>query len=466
MSPRSAIRFRLRTALFIAGAFSIFLTAYFAASYISIKHSLTSRSDAEVYEQIDSILHNLRSVSDEREFPRLAAVHNSTGEASIALKLVRFDNPVHVIASLGSSRIKALLDSHIFFLKELPLDVRIGNNTVRVLARSNKLFTIFAAINMIAFQEVFDDMLRTYLLLLITGILASFLIGSFTARLALKPLKLLVDSARSIKNEPAGSSQELPTNTKTLEINELALVINDILDARDRNIAALRDFTADAAHELRTPLTILKGELEVDLRTKKVSEIEKASIESNLEEVQKLIRIVEDLLTLARAEQPANHSQVASHGSWRMSELISEVLERLKPIADAKNIFIQSQLNEDIMPSLPHFEVERVVFNIILNAIQYTPARKEISILSERSAAGEYILLIQDEGIGIASDQIQNIFDRFWRADISRSRLQGGTGLGLTIAKTFADVIGMRIECTSELGVGTTMRCIFPEGLP
>jgi len=463
MSNRPAIRFRLRTALFIAGSFSVFLTIYFAASYVSIKHSLTSRSDAEVYEQVDSILSNLHFLGDERDFLKLASAHSSTGEAAIALKLVRLDSPNRTLQSFGSARIRTLLDSQIFFQNELPLNVRTSNATVRVLARSNTLFTVYAAINIIAFQEVFADLLQTYFILLITGVLVSFLIGLFTARLALKPLKILVDSARSIKQQESdGSTQILPTTTRTLEINELASVINEILSARDRNIAALRDFTADAAHELRTPLTILKGELEVDLRTKMLSVFDKESIESNLEEVQRLIQIVEDLLTLARAEQPAVYSLGMNIEPWRLSELTAEISKRLQPIASEKNIEIKRIVTSDPTLQLPYDEVEKIVSNIILNAIQYTHIGKEIHIVVEHGNAGESILSIVDQGIGITPDQIEHIFDRFWRADNSHVRSQTGTGLGLTIAKRFADRLSITLECRSVIGEGTTIRCTFP----
>ncbi|MFI5263760.1 MAG: hypothetical protein ACHQM6_04520, partial [Candidatus Kapaibacterium sp.] len=201
---RKAIRFKLRTAFFIAAAFSMFLTIYFAASYLSIKHSLTSKSDGEVYQQLDSILSPMHSFAEENFFLRLAELHNSTGEAAMGLKLVRFDSPSKALQIFGPQRLTSLLDSHTFITKELPLDVRIGGNTIRIFTRSNKTFTIFAAINTIAFQEVFDDLLWTYLLLLVTGILAAFLIGMFTASLALKPLRILVSSATTIRNEFEG----------------------------------------------------------------------------------------------------------------------------------------------------------------------------------------------------------------------------------------------------------------------
>ncbi|MFI5263811.1 MAG: sensor histidine kinase [Candidatus Kapaibacterium sp.] len=462
MPSRSAIKFRIRTALFIAAAFSFFLTTYFAASYLTIKHSLTSRGDGEIYQQIDSILSAIHTNADERDFAKLASLHSSTGEAAMGLKLARLENPSKGIQTFGPSRLTSLLDSHIFYVKELPLDIRVGRSTIRILARSSNIFTIFAAINTIAFQEVFDDMTRTYFLLLLSGILLSFLVGFFTAGFALRPLKILVDSARAMKDEREGIPHELPTDTKTLEINELASVMNDILSARDRSIAALKDFTADAAHELRTPLTILKGELEVDLRTKKLSEDEKAGVESNLEEVQRLIRLVEDLLILARAEQVQSNPAEPRSEPWQLSDLIGRIVNKLKFVAEAKNIPILRMGNYEGTISLPQFAVEQIIYNILLNAIQYTPNGKEIHLTIEAGIGNTAVLTVQDQGIGIPSDQIPHIFDRFWRADASASRMHGGTGLGLTIAKKFADLLGITIECTSISGEGTLMTCIFP----
>lgn len=462
LSHRSAIRFSLRTALFIAGAFSIFLTIYFAVSYLSIKNSLIARSDAEVYEQTDSILASLRSPGDDRNFLRLASLHNSTGETSIGYKLTRAENPSVKIQSVGLPRLRSVLDSRTFFVSELPIEIKVGENTIRVVERSNKVFTVFAAINTIAFQEVFDAMLRTYLLLLITGIAFSFVIGMFTARLALKPLKILVDSARSIKDNSEGSQPELPADTNTQEINELASVINDILHARDRNIAALRDFTADAAHELRTPLTILKGEFEVDLRTKQLSGNEKEAIESNLEEVQRLIKIVEDLLILARAEQASLQEDEKNITEWKIGEFLRYLVERLKSLIDEKGLAINTDLKADGIIRLPQYGVERIVYNILLNAIQNSDDQNPIEIITEEGSGGELHLSVIDHGIGISPEQIEYIFDRFWRADVSRSRSHGGTGLGLTIAKKFADSFEIKLHCESVSGKGTTMECIFP----
>lgn len=254
----------------------------------------------------------------------------------------------------------------------------------------------------------------------------------------------------------------LPTQTRTLEINELAVVINEILQERDRNIAALKDFTADAAHELRTPLTILKGELEVDLRTKLLSAEDRVSLESNLEEVQRLIHIVEDLLFLARSEQPTHRESHQEFVSWSLDQLMSDSCDRLVPLIESKQITLINECNTKTHLILPRLDIERIIFNILLNATQYTPNHGSITIASKQTIDRTLEVMITDTGIGIAPEDLPYIFDRFWRADKSRGRQAGGTGLGLTIAHTLAQQYGIKLVCESKSGIGTTMRCIFP----
>lgn len=449
----SGFKLRFRTALFIAGAFSLLLTAYFAVSYLTIKSSLTDRSDTEVYAALDSLISGLPADAKPSDLSKLAARFGITGEASIGFKVI---SQGQLGSAIGPPIIRTVLDSHHFVLRQLPMDFHVGVSTIRVFGRTIGERSALAAINTIAFEEVYEAMLRTYFLLLLSGILVSFVIAIITADLALKPLKLLVQSAVAIKESK--SSTALPTQTKTREINELAIVINDILSERDRNIDRLRSFTADAAHELRTPLTILRGELEVDLRTKQLSADEREALESNLEEVRRLIRIVEDLMLLARAEQP---TEKIEQSSWKLSELVGEIVDRLEPLATSKQITISNLVTTDRDYSFSRPDTERIVYNIILNAIQYTPNGKTIH-LSSLEQGGDILLSVRDEGIGIAESDIPQIFDRFWRADTSRSRSSGGVGLGLSIAKTFADRLGISIECTSNLGIGTTMTCRFP----
>jgi signal transduction histidine kinase len=452
--PVTGIRLRVRTAAFIAGSFSLLLTTYFAISYLNIKSSLISRSDAEVLASLDKVVASLPADSRAIDLQSLANRYGNTGEAIVGFKIITgSDKP---IPATGPAIVQSLLDSNHFVLRQLPMNFQVDGSPVRVFGKTSGKWTVLAAINTIAFEEVFEAMLRTYFIILAIGIILSFIIAIVTADLALKPLKLLVQSALLIRQDQVSTT--LPTTTKTREINELAIVINDILGERDRNIDHLRNFTADAAHELRTPLTILRGELEVDLRTKQVSSEEREALESNLEEVKRLIRIVEDLMVLARAEQLSSTQETSG---WAFTSLIEQIVSRLDGLISSKQLTIVRNFSFDGELPLVQQDVERIVYNIILNAIQYTPNGKHIYLLTELMDDA-LVFSVRDEGIGIAASDIPHVFDRFWRADTSRSRVSGGVGLGLSIARTFADRMGVGLSCESAVGVGTVMRCVFP----
>ncbi len=462
MAERAAIGFRIRTALYIAATFSFLLSVYFIVSFFSVKDALRTRSDEEVYSQLESVLSGLTARSDNYDFQRLAKEHSTTGEAQIGLGLIRSDKPSFNYQTFGPEHPRQLLDSHTFNPAQLPLDITVGKESYRVFSRSQGVFTVFASISTLTFQEVSEAMISRYLILLATGAFVSFLLGLFTADRALKPLKLLIASAQRIKEKDDAMQSLLPTQTRTLEINELAIVINEILQERDRNIVALKNFTADAAHELRTPLTILKGELEVDLRTKSFSAEDRVAHESNLEEVERLIHIVEDLLFLARSEQLTHPVSEQELVTWSLDQLVSDSCDRLRPLIESKQITLTNKCNTNTHLIFPRLDIERIIFNILLNATQYTPDHGSITIVSKQTIDRTIEVSISDTGIGIAAEELPHIFDRFWRADRSRSRQAGGTGLGLTIANTVAQQYGIKLICESKGGIGTTMRCIFP----
>jgi signal transduction histidine kinase len=130
-------------------------------------------------------------------------------------------------------------------------------------------------------------------------------------------------------------------------------------------------------------------------------------------------------------------------------------------LISSKQLTIVRNFSFDGELPLVQQDVERIVYNIILNAIQYTPNGKHIYLLTELMDDA-LVFSVRDEGIGIAASDIPHVFDRFWRADTSRSRVSGGVGLGLSIARTFADRMGVGLSCESAVGVGTVMRCVFP----
>lgn len=208
-------------------------------------------------------------------------------------------------------------------------------------------------------------------------------------------------------------------------------------------------FTADASHELRTPLAAMKSEIEVALRDKKLSIGDaKELLASNLEEVDKLKNLADSLLMLARQEDVK-----AELMANNLNKLVANVMSRYEDIALKRNITIETNVdNVDI--NVDKLSFEELLAIVVDNAIKYSPNNKKITITSEHK--GDSVdLNIKDQGGGIADQDLPHIFDRFYRADESRSRVgAGGFGLGLSIAKKLAhkNSVSLYVKHTSKKG--------------
>lgn len=218
-------------------------------------------------------------------------------------------------------------------------------------------------------------------------------------------------------------------------------------------------FIADASHELRTPMAVMQSEIEVALMDPKLNlKSAKEHMNSSLEELSKLISLSESLLQLSQLED-----EVLSKSQIEISKLIEEVVRNNKSVAIKKNIKL-NLLSNPKQQILADKEGLKKVFNIFLdNAIKYTPKGGEVRISSKKSDGKNIAISIEDNGIGIKPVEIKNIFDRFYRADVARTKSgSGGYGLGLSIAKSIVDLHGGSIEVTSTPG----KRTIFSIKLP
>lgn len=217
-------------------------------------------------------------------------------------------------------------------------------------------------------------------------------------------------------------------------------------------------FTADASHELRTPLTAMKTEIEVSLRDKKMTlEESKALLASNLEEVEKLRCLSEALLKLARFEGTPTKDSKAE-----VSAAAKEAMDKVGKIAAQKNIEISGETKPVWVSVEKHHLAE--LFTIILdNAVKYSSENKKVVVAMAESGKN-VVITVTDEGVGIKASDLPHIFDRFYRADHSRSKnFVSGYGLGLSIAKQIVDGAKGHVEAESEPGKGTTFKITLPK---
>ncbi len=218
--------------------------------------------------------------------------------------------------------------------------------------------------------------------------------------------------------------------------------IEDAVEAQHR-------FTADASHELRTPLAAMRAEIEVGLRDKKMTKEQAIELlQSNLEEVQRMGGLAEGLLTLTQTDSDPVLVPVS------LEEAAAKVAKRLQPLADAKQISIKRAL-QPVIVQAQEIAVDKIIGILLDNAIKYSPEKTTIT-LTTRQKDGHGYLEVADQGIGIKASELPHIFDRFYRADSSRSKTHvAGHGLGLSIAQKLAQNLGGSITVTSTPGKGS-----------
>jgi heavy metal sensor kinase len=305
--------------------------------------------------------------------------------------------------------------------------------------------------------------LRTLLLVFSpTAFLVVAILGWFLAGRTLAPVENLTRAMRRINVDSL--SHRLPVRSSGDELSRLAETFNAMLGRLEESFRKIKQFSGDASHELRTPLTILKGETEVALRWAKTPEEFRKMLESSMEEIDRMNRIIEDLLLLAKSEggqKPLTIKEMS------LSDLLQELYLQGRSLAQPKSIelVLNPNVTEEIRILGDEMRLRQVFLNLIANAVNYTPdgGRVEISL----SVAGEEaIVRVADTGIGIPAEHLPYIFDRFYRADKARNREDGGTGLGLAIVDSFVKAHGGRVEVDSVPGKGSAFTVFLPSGGP
>jgi len=280
--------------------------------------------------------------------------------------------------------------------------------------------------------------------------------GWLLAHRALKPVDRMTQAARRIGGEHL--NERLQETGSGDELDRLAKTLNDMLARLDDAFDQMRQFSADASHELQTPLTILKGEMEVALRTQRSPEEYQRVLKSGLEEIDRINHLVEGLLLLARADAGVLRLDV---GPLELKELLQEVCEQMKMVADVHSISLHSSLLEPVSVRGDREHLRRLLLNLVDNAIKYTPAGGRV-ILSLQSDEEWASVRISDTGIGLSMDEQERIFTRFHRAAEARSQREGGVGLGLCIARSIAEAHGGKIQVESTPGQGSTFTVLLP----
>ena len=280
--------------------------------------------------------------------------------------------------------------------------------------------------------------------------------GWMLALRALRPVDRMTETTRRISAEHlTGRLDETGAGD---ELDRLAQTLNAMLGRLDAAFKEMRQFTADASHELQTPLTILKGEMEVALRSPRSPEEYQRILKSALEEIDKIARLVEGLLLLARADAGVLRMD---QRPVDLGQLVEEVYGQARILAEARSINLGLGPVEPVSAQGDYTHLRRLLLNLVDNGIKYTPPGGNVTI-SLQSSGGWASIRVEDTGIGIPKEDQARIFQRFYRSPEARSRAEGGAGLGLCIARSIAEAHGGRIEVESIAGRGSTFTVLLP----
>ena len=455
-----SIRFRLTLwyVLFLA----VILAGFSAGVYLAMRQRLYENLDDSIenrasvaldtidYEDGRPTLEREQLVRDPNEDEHFTRVYDGTGSLTFD------DSPEANRPPVDQKTVEAALQGETTVRR-----LRVGDHNMRVRTLPvRRGGSVVGALEVGLSEEDVSDTLRILLLIIAVAypvtLGATSFGGVFLAGRALAPIDQITRAARRISAEDL--SRRLDLRLPDDELGRLAHTFDDMIARLDDAFRRQRQFTADASHELRTPLTSIKGQVEVALNSERSPQTYREVLETVNDEVDRLIRLVGSLLTLARADAgqiPLARERVDIGG------LVTSVVEQVTPMANERGVLVEEDPSPVITVPADEDLILQLLLNLLDNAIKYTGDEGRVTV-GWANREGFVELWVRDTGTGVPPEHLPRIFDRFYRVDRARSRAEGGTGLGLSICRWIAEAHGGSIQVASDPGRGSTFTVRLP----
>jgi signal transduction histidine kinase len=292
-------------------------------------------------------------------------------------------------------------------------------------------------------------------------LLGAGLLGYWLAGTSLRPVQGIMDEVDAI-SDGTSLHRRLAVPLSGDEIARLAVTVNGMLARLEQSFGSLHRFTADASHELKTPLMVLRAGVERALVHPGTPGDILQSLDETLAQINQMTEMVENLLTLARADE--GRAPLAIEGS-DLRELVADVAETAGMLGENAGVTaVHTMPDRPVLLAVDRHRIREMLLNLVTNAIKYTPQGGTVTIaLTDDEESVTFT--VRDTGIGIAAGDLPHIFERFWRADQARSRTgdRPGTGLGLAITKWIAEAHGGTITVQSRPGRGSVFTVWLPK---
>lgn len=423
--------------------------------YFTLQHSLIQQLDNSLKITASEAIALVIQEEQELKFKHLLQnsdenINQHLIDANIILLL--FDNQGNIDDNLGKNKLNIKITN----LKKGYQNIVNNNQIWRIYT---KKITINDLTGWLLVAQSFDiikqattHLLKVILLSFPLILTVVILGGLFLADRALSPIDNIIKTTEIISAD--NFITRINYQGKFIEINKLSSKIDEMLDRLQNAFNNQRIFIADVSHELRTPLTIMKGKIEVTLNRDRSIINYQQNLQELEREVNRLIRLVNDLLFLSQLEQEENEHYLQKI-VINLSSLLEVLCEQIQLLAEPKQIEFYQQIEEElIMFGNPDY-LTRLFLNLLDNALKYTDQGGKVTVITEQQS-DYYIISIVNTGIGIEMEHLPHLFQRFYRTETARSRQTGGIGLGLAIAQEIALLHGGFIEVKSKLNGETT----------
>ena len=460
---RATLAFRLT--LWYAGIFAIFSTVAFLLFYTLITSVLQERIDQDLLGQAQRFSALLATEGVEAVNNNAVIEAQAAGVKKVFFRLLNLNG-------------QAFSSSNMSYWKDIAVD---GNaieqllrsqtpviETIAIPNRSEEVRILYAMISptIIAqvgqamesqtrFVEAFKKVFFATMSLLL---LVAAAVGWFMARRAVSGVEAVTRTARKISE---GSLQErVPVKPTGDEIDQLATTFNQMLDRIQALVTEIKEMNDNIAHDLRSPIARIRGLAEVTLTTGKSPADFEVMTASTIEECDRLLDMINTMLAISKTEAGV---EKVSHDKVDIATLIGNACELFEALAEEKNVALRCHAPEKTMVLGDARMLQRMLANLLDNAVKYTPPGGAVEILLSESEKKDLTIAIRDTGIGISEADLAHVFERFYRCD--RSRSQPGTGLGLSLARAIARAHGGDITVMSTLDQGSTFTITLPKNV-
>jgi heavy metal sensor kinase len=303
-------------------------------------------------------------------------------------------------------------------------------------------------------QRIIEKRWREFGIIMTVLIVFSTFIGWFVAKCALKGVEEITRTAIQISD--GDFSSRVPITGRGEEIDRLAVTFNNMVERIEALVKGMKEITDNMAHDLRSPITRIRGVAEMTITSARDNQDYELMAGSIVEECDRLLGIINTMLDISEAKAGLSKLDISQVD---ISKIVEETCELFRPIAEDKNTRIIKKLTDNTFIWADNQKLQRVVSNLLDNALKYTPVGGTITVTVEGDA-DQVMVSINDNGIGISRDDLPYIFRRFYRCD--RSRSQPGTGLGLSWARAIIEAHGGHISATSTLNKRSTFTVTLP----